>query len=99
MIKRFKEPVSHEVIRNVKKYLVEGELGELVDVMRASDHPDDHYLYHVIAKKNGYYRCWTCWNESTQCLNYGHYDLPSERIAREICAEMFYRISGANVID
>jgi hypothetical protein len=108
-IKRNLTPVSEKVKENVKKYLEENNLGELVDVMRASDHPDDEYLYHVIAKKpnthkyfhNGEwnYSCWTSWNETTQGLNYGHYQLKSEEVAREICAEFFHRIEGKNVID
>ena len=99
MIKRFYEPVPQEVKENVKKYLEKNNLGELVDVMRHSDHPDDHYLYHVIAKRKDSYSCWTCWNETTQSLNFGHYNLVSEEVAREICDEYFYRMTGANVID
>lgn len=100
MIKRFKEPVPQEVKENVRKYLTENNLGELVDVTRHSDHPDDHYLYHVIAKKGeGNYRCFTSWNETTQSLNFGHYNLVSEEVAREVANEFFYRITGPNVID
>ena len=108
-IKRFYEPVPQEVKENVKKYLEKNNLGELLDVMRHSDHPDDNYLYHVIARKpnvNKYfhngdwnYSMWTCWNEDVQSLNYGHYDLESEEDARELHKKFFYRISGQNVID
>lgn len=109
LIKRNTTPVPQEVKENVKKYLEKNNLGELVDVMRASDHPEDDYLYHVVARKlnekklfhNGEwnYSCWTCWNETTHSLNYGHYQLDSEERAREICAEFFHRIEGKNVID
>ena len=99
MIKRFNELVPQEVKENVKKYLTENNLGELIDVARHSDHPEDSYLYHVIARKGDSYSCWTSWNESTQSLNYGHYDLVSEEVAREVSDEFFYRIEGANVID
>ena len=99
MIKRFNEPVPQEVKENVKKYLEKNNLGELVDVMRHSDHPDDNYLYHVIAKRNDSYSCWTSWNETTQSLNFGHYNLVSEEVAREICDEYFYKITGENVIN
>lgn len=108
-IKRNTTPVPQEVKENVKKYLEKHNLGELVEVMRASDHPEDDYLYHVIAKKtnesklfhNGEwnYSCWTCWNATTNSLNYGHYQLESEERARKICAEFFHRIEGVNVID
>lgn len=44
--------VSLEVWENVKKYFAEHlKQYQLVDVMRASKHPDDHYLYMVIARK------------------------------------------------
>lgn len=99
MIKRNTTPVPQEVKENVKKYLEKHNLGELVDVMRHSDHPEDDYLYHVIAKKGDNYSCWTSWNETTQSLNFGHYNLVSEKVAREVSDEYFYRISGANVID
>lgn len=91
-----------KVKENVKKYLAEHNLGELVDVMRASEHPEDDYLYHVIARKpnksklfhNGEwnYSCFTSWNETTQSLNFGHCNLESEEVAREICAEFFHKI-------
>ena len=109
MIKRFYGPVPQEVKENVKKYLERENLGELVDVMRHSDHPADSYLYHVIARRpnvNKYfhngdwnYSIWTCWNETTQSLNFGHYNLTSEEVAMEIHKEFFYRMSGQNVID
>lgn len=85
-------PVPQEVKENVKKYLTEENLGELVDVMRASEHPEDWYLFHVIARKGDNYSCWTSWNETTQSLNFGHYNLNSEEGAREICKEFFHRI-------
>lgn len=102
MIKRFNEPIPKEVKENVKKYIEKENLGELVDVMRASEHPDDWYLYHVITRKPNVnkifhneewnYYCWTCWNEITQSLNYGHHNLSSEDVAREICKEFFNKI-------
>ena len=109
MTKRFKEPVPNEVRENVKKYLEKENLGELVDVMRASDHPLDHFLYHVIARKPNTskifhneewdYSCWTSWNETSQSLNFGHYHMSTEEKAREVCEEYFYRIEGPCVID
>ena len=109
MIKRNTTPVPAEVKENVKKYLVEHNLGELVDVMRASDHPEDDYLYHVIARKineskffhNGEwnYSCWISWNETTQSLNFGHYNLQTQTEARRICYAYFKSITDENVID
>ena len=102
-------PVPESVKENVKNYLEKNNLGELVSVMRASDHPDDNYLFHVIAKKpnvkktfhNGdwNYSIWTCWNDTCKGLNYGHYNLDSVERALEIHAEFFHRIEGQNVID
>ena len=95
-------PVPERVKENVKKFLEKENLGELVDVMRASEHLMDSHLYHVIARKpntskvfhdgDWNYSCWTCWNESTQSLNYGHYNIQTEIDAREICAEFFNAI-------
>lgn len=31
-----------------------------------------------IGELTGKYAVWTCWNESTQSLNFGHYDLTKE---------------------
>ena len=81
--------VPSEVIENVRDYLNEEDLGELVSVSRASEHQDDNYLYHVIAKKGNSFRCWTCWNNSTKCLNNGHYGLSSVIEAEEILSKYF----------
>ena len=87
-----------EVINEVEKYF-ERELPNYEVrkswVVRKSNHPDDSYLYMVAAKKRkGGFRghewtVWTCWNQSTKSLNYGHYDL-SEQSVPEIFSEYFY---------
>jgi hypothetical protein len=94
--------VPSNVIENVKKYFDKYLPNyEVVKVMRKSSHPLDDYLYMVIARHTNYpeikrqfgcgeYACWTCWNESTQSLNYGHYDLLSEEVAVEIAMEYYY---------
>ena len=47
-------------------------------VRRKSSHPDDTHLWMVSAEKsNGTFTVWTGWNEATQNLNHGHYDLKS----------------------
>lgn len=107
-IKRNTTPVPMSVRKHVIEYLQEKNLGKLVDVRRASDHPDDCYLYHVITKKENFsklftneeyeYSCFTCWNESTKSLNFGHYHLTYEE-ADKICNDFFHRISGPLVID
>ena len=88
--------VSLEVWENVKKYFAEHlKQYQLVDVMRASKHPDDHYLYMVIARKRdkkatGPWACWTCWNETTQSLNFGHYGIDKYDDAVKICLDMMH---------
>ena len=84
---------------NVTEFLKERNLGELVDVIRKSKYPNNSHMFMVIARKpnkNKYfhdgeytYSCWTSWDNKAKCLNYGHYDLKSEKVAREICAENF----------
>lgn len=88
---------QQSVINHVTKYF-QRELPQLevITVLRkhAESAPDnDSNLYFVIAKGNnscteGQYSCWTCWNESTQSLNSGHYYLSLEdcfRFAYEFC--------------
>lgn len=86
-------PVPAEVVEHVKEYLA-AELSEyeLVEVLRASEHPEDDYLYMVIAKGKCWYSVWTCWNEKTHVLNYGHYGIESHEKARTIAAEYYHKI-------
>jgi len=95
-IKVNNSPVPEQVKENVKNYLREHNLGTLVDVLRHSEYPVDDYLYHVIAKKGEDYSVWTSWNETTQCLNHGHYGLD---IAQVVCVhyKYFRTISGENI--
>ena len=88
--------VPNNVIENVKRYF-EANLPEyeVVKVLRRSSHPLDDYLYMVIGKKNqdkynmGKYSCWTCWNETTQTLNYGHYCIPTEEDVLKVVMEYY----------
>lgn len=73
--------VTKEVCENVKKFLLK-ELPNytVIDIVDRSKHHDDNYLFMVVGKKVlgrkiGTYAVWTCWNEKTQSLNFGHYDL------------------------
>lgn len=98
LIIRNTTPVPESVKVNVKKYLEEHNLGEFVEVRRASDHLEDYYLYHVIARKGKSFSCWTSWNETTQSMNFGHYGLTYEE-CDSVLKEYFHEISGLNVID
>lgn len=44
-------------------------------VLHKSLHPDDYYLYVVIAKKKDReeYAFWSCYNDTKQSLYHGHY--------------------------
>lgn len=93
------EPVSDEVVEDLKKYFKDNLSSfDPVSVMRKSNMMDDSYLYCVIAKKSegmnvGTYSCWTGWNESTQSLNYGHYGLPDYESAFAVILENFNDIT------
>lgn len=91
--------VPMSVWDNVKKYFKERlhDRYDLQDIISYS-HPGDSYLYMVIAKEKDYpetnvqlgggpWVVWTTWNESTQSLNGGHYDIKMYEDALRICEE------------
>lgn len=88
--------VPDSVIKNIEQYF-ETYLPhyDVVKVMRKSTHPLDSYLFMVIGKKQldpyktGEYAYWTCWNNETQSLNYGHYDIETYAKALEGASEYF----------
>lgn len=60
----------------------------VLEIRRKSYHPNDDHLYIVSARKDdGAYAVWTLWNEITQSLNHGHYDLPSIEDCEKIFEE------------
>lgn len=90
--------VPMSVWNNVRKYFKESldDRYDLQDVIRYK--PMDSYLYMVIAKHKNYpaikasigcgpWVVWTTWNESTQSLNGGHYDIKTYEDALSICEE------------
>lgn len=91
--------VPMSVWNNVRKYFKEhlDDRYDLQDVIRYKD-PMDSYLYMVIAKEKDYpetnvqlgcrpWVVWTTWNESTQSLDGGHYDIKTYEDALSICEE------------
>ena len=69
----------NEVRKHVEQYFKE-HLPQytVIEVRRKSRHPDNYYLYMVSAKKDdGTFSVWTAWNQLTQSLNHGHYDIES----------------------
>lgn len=87
-------PVPPEVIETVKSYFVLNlPEYEVVDVLRKSDHPEDYYLYMVIAKRNtdGTYAFWSSWNQIRKSLNYGSYCITKET-AYELAKDRFNHV-------
>lgn len=88
--------VSDEVKDNVQKYFKEYlPQYKVYEVYYKSNHDDDNYLYMVEAYKikGEVWTVWTSWNENTQSLNHGHYDLTREQ-AEEILKENFFDCTG-----
>lgn len=90
-----KTDVPNDVKEHIRQYFNESsglENYEFVEAQRSSNHPDDIYLYEVIGKNinNGKYAVWTRWNESTQCLNCGHYNLDTLAEAIKVADEYYY---------
>ena len=95
--------VPMEVYDRVRKYLAKHLPNyKLIDVIRASNHPEDRYLYMVIAQAIwlpdwkiatgiGTWAFWTCWNDTDQSLYYGHYDYKTYDEALREC--LTYKIS------
>lgn len=89
--------IPMSVWNNVQKYFKEhlNDRYDLQDVIRYKN-PMDSYLYMVIAKHKNYsaiktsmgggpWVVWNTWNESTQSLNGGHYDIKTYEDALSIC--------------
>ena len=72
-----------------KKYLPEYTV---LEIRRKSYHPADSYLWMVSAKKDDdTYAVWTAWNESSQSLNYGHYNLKSIEDCEKIFEGFYFK--------
>ena len=87
--------VESDVVEEVKTYFADKlPAYEPLSIYRKSNHPDDNYLYSVLAAgKNGTYACWTSWNESTHSLNHGHTDLATKDDAMSILKENLHDIT------
>lgn len=90
--------VSDEVKDNVENYFDKRLQNYIIcEVYHKSNHDADDYLYMVKAKKDtdldDDYTVWTSWNETTQCLNNGHYGLTEEQ-ANEVLKESFFDCTG-----
>lgn len=64
----------------------------VLEIRKKSSHPDDARLFMVSAKKDdGTYSLWTGWNELSQSLNHGHYDLKSAAECEKLFEEFYYK--------
>ena len=84
--------IALEVLEQVNLYFKENlPQYTVLQVKKKSFHPADSHLYMVSAKKkDGTYAVWTCWNDSTRSLNYGHYGLKSESDCESIMADFYH---------
>lgn len=82
----------YEVREHIELYFKENlPQYTVLEIRRKSSHPDDAHLFMVSAKKsNGTYAVWTGWNEATQNLNHGHYDLQSIEECGKIFEEFYF---------
>ena len=63
----------------------------VLDIRRKSCHPDDDYLWMVSAKKaDNSFAVWTSWNETTQSLNFGHYNLSTIEECERVFEEFYF---------
>ena len=64
----------------------------VLEIRQKSYHPADNYLWMVSAKEeDGSYAVWTAWNESSQSLNFGHYNLKSMEDCEKVFDEFYYK--------
>lgn len=84
--------IPQNVTESIQRYFQEKLPNyEVVKVRRKSWHKDDSHLFMVAAKKStGSYAVWTSWNESTQSLNYGHYDLADIETCEWVMDEYYH---------
>ena len=51
----------------------------------------DEILYPFQKKEDGTYAVWTAWNESSQSLNFGHYNLKSIEDCEKVFEEFYFK--------
>lgn len=81
-----------QVRKNVEEYFKKHlPQYEVLEIRKKSVYPEDANLFMVSAinEKNGTYAVWTSWNEISQSLNYGHYDLQSMDDCEKVFEEFY----------
>lgn len=68
------------IYKNVRSYFSAGHGVGNYNLVSVRQKITETYLYRVMAqhKTTGEYAVWTSWNETTQSLNFGHYNLNLE---------------------
>lgn len=71
---------TSKVYKNVRSYFSARHGVENYNLVSVRQKLTETYIYRVMAqhKTTGKYAVWTCWNENTQSLNFGHYNLNLE---------------------
>lgn len=90
--------INNPVYDHVRKYFKENNMPYEVQEVIPNGSPFNHNLYIVIAKHTNYpeikksyggpWVVWSCWNEATQCLNHGHYDIADYDKAYALAMEL-----------
>ena len=84
-LKQVRINVEEYFKKNLPKYTV-------LEIKQKSEYLEDSYLFMVSAiKDNGTFAMWTSWNETTQSLNFGHYDLDFYADCEILFEEHYYR--------
>lgn len=85
-MKKAKIDVYNRVIKYLKENLSRCDLNDVEVYVGGDPSVGEGHLYLVLAKdkpskyrKEDTYSCWTCWNDKTESLNFGHYDLTKEK--------------------
>ena len=91
--------INNPVYDHVRKYFKENNMP--YEVQEIIHHPGMfcRELYVVIAKHSAYpelktkygggpWVVWSCWNDNTQCLNHGHYDIKDYDRAYNLATEL-----------
>ena len=71
---------TSKVYKNVRSYFSARHGVENYNLVSVRQKLTETYIYRVMAqhKTTGKYAVWTCWNENTQSLNFGHYNFNLE---------------------
>lgn len=82
---------TKQVRKNVEEYFKKYLPGYTVlEIRKKSVFPEDNYLFMVSAiNEDGSFAVWTCWNETSQSLNYGHYNLHSIEDCEKVFQEFY----------